>query len=423
MKKHCWFLAFCLLSVTPAFAAALQPATVSLSFDKVPVMQFVQATFKELLGSQYVVDPALVDDARRISIQVKDLPRGQVRPFVSRLLASSGIAVEERDGIEYIIPLRQASQSAQEPAGASNRPVQPVAQPQAAISPLESKLLPPVTPVEKPVPVSQLYSPRSRSVGQLQVIANSLLSTTYKDVESVVLTGTEERVNMVRKLLEQYDQRPAEVMIRAVVYEFTDTANDGFNFFAAINALSGKLNIEVGVANPLQSVISFKNTTLNAIVSAISSDSRFKLVTSPLLRVQHGNRGRLTVGSETPVLDSVQLDKNGNSVQSVQYRAAGVILDVLPTVMQDRVEMTLNAEVSSFTSTTTSSINSPTLLKRSFTSTVGIDPGDLIVMGGLDEEKSTDSRTGFSFLPSWSRSHNSDTTKTQILMVMEVKKL
>jgi type II secretory pathway component GspD/PulD (secretin) len=404
-------------------AGAQMPERVSLAFDRVPVMQFVEATFRGLLGAQYVIDPALVDDSRRITIHVKDLPRDEVRPFVVELLAGSGVAVEQRGGIDYLMPRRAAPVPV---VDASFVPVSSVKPHGVELPPVPGALAE-RPELSKVAPIAadhvEIYSPRWRSSEQLQTIANSLLGSGYKDPDAVILSGSKERVAMVRKLLEDYDERPREVVVRAVLYEYTDSENSGFNFQAVVSALSDKLNISLGPATVLQSFVGFRNTTLNAVVSAVSGDSRFRLVSSPTVRVRHAARARLTVGTETPVLDAVKLDNNGNAVQSVTYRPSGVILDLVPTVLADRVELAVTQELSSFTTTQTSNINSPTLLKRSLATTVSVEGSEIIVLGGLDEDKSTDSRNGFSFLPPFMRSTSSDELKTQILLVMEVQKV
>jgi type II secretory pathway component GspD/PulD (secretin) len=73
--------------------------------------------------------------------------------------------------------------------------------------------------------------------------------------------------------------------------------------------------------------------------------------------------------------------------------------------------------------TTTGVNNSPTLNKREITTQITAKDGDLIVLGGLDEDKSGNDSSGISFLPDWMRSKGSETTKTQILLILQVQRL
>jgi len=424
LKKMIWSLVvgvIIAMMVTSSFAADL-PKTISLNFDRVPVVQFIEATYKNILSEQYVIDSRLVDFPGKVTIQVKDLETSNLKPFLSDLLKSNGILIDVKDNITYFVPYVPGSEQKQV-LSSQNVSIPGVSgvpgHLPGVFSPGQNSAFNSLSSASN----FEIYKPVYRSVDQLQVIANGLLGTTYKGTEFVILAGSEKRVEMVRTLLEQYDSRPAEVLVRAVVYEFTSTDADSVNVSGALSVLAGKLNISIGASNILQNAISFKNTSLTAVVSAVAGDSRFNLVSSPTIRVLHGVRARLTVGSESPVLDSVQMDKNGNAVQSVTYRPSGVILDIQPLIMADRIELDLNQEVSSFTTTQTSTINSPTLLKRSLKTTVGVDPGELIVLGGLDEDKSNASRNGLIFMPEWLRFRAHDASKTQILMVLEVQRL
>lgn len=405
-----------------ANAANKLPPTISFNYDRVSVVQFIEVTYKSLLGQQYVIDPQLVDDSSKITMQVKDLQTEKLPSFLESMLLSAGITVQMKDGITYFIPSSKLASSKQN---------------QTIPTTLNSNNLPPSLPIsidhktvfeqvnEQPEMINktEIYSPKYRSVNQLQDIANNLMGTQFKDTESVFLVGTQKKIESVKKLLEQYDAVPGEVLVRARVYEFTDTFSDGFNAGGAITSLLSKLNVSGGSLAAMQNLASIKSATLQSVVSAVSGDSRFNLVSSPTIRVKHGESARLTIGSETPVLSSIQSDKNGNPIQSIIYRQSGVILDLKPMIMMNRIELDVNQEVSSFTKTNTSGIDSPTLLKRSLHSVIGVDSGDLVMLGGFDEDKGGDSKSGLSFLPDFFKTKSLDKSKTQILLVMEVKKL
>jgi hypothetical protein len=47
--------------------------------------------------------------------------------------------------------------------------------------------------------------------------------------------------------------------------------------------------------------------------------------------------------------------------------------------------------------------------------------GDVVIIGGLTENKESGSNVGFSFLPDWMRS--STASKSEILLVLQINKL
>ncbi|MNR65588.1 hypothetical protein D3C85_1886960 [compost metagenome] len=54
---------------------------------------------------------------------------------------------------------------------------------------------------------------------------------------------------------------------------------------------------------------------------------------------------------------------------------------------------------------------------------ISVDPGELIILGGLDQNRQTDVERGFSFLPKFMRSSSSEKTNTQVLVVLQVQRV
>ncbi|WP_312588148.1 type II secretion system protein GspD [Comamonas terrigena] len=129
--------------------------------------------------------------------------------------------------------------------------------------------------------------------------------------------------------------------------------------------------------------IQLKNTALDAVYSMLEADSRFKMILSPSLRIQSGARGVFSVGQDVPVLGALSFPQGaGQGVQSVEYRSSGVIFDIKPTVRNAVIELALSQQLSDFIKTTTGVNNSPTLTKRELKTIVGLQDGDVIVLGG-----------------------------------------
>lgn len=412
--------------------AQTPPASLSLNFDKVPVLQLLQATYRNMLGKNYIIDPALSGHGRVVTLSVKDLPKDQLKPTVDALLRESGISVKEVGGISYFY---QSGKSQAGLAGdvALDIPLPPIPH-DGTPSPGQIGANPTVGQSGAVAGVMQaavmdyeetrFYEPRYRVPDQLQAIANTMLGTQFAPSDKVTLAGTPERVEKVAKLLDQYDTLPPEIVAKALVFEFSDSSNEGSGFQLALNVLAGKLSIGLGGAlSPGENFARFKNQTIEAVLSAVSGDGRFKLQSAPSIRVKDGAKGRITVGADVPVLSEAQLDKNGNPVQSVQYRTSGVIFDIAPRIMRERIELNLSQQLSNFQQTSTSKINSPTLTKREVSTVVGIESGDMIVLGGLDETKDTETRQGLSFLPGFLGTTKTENSKSQVLVVLQVTKI
>ena len=86
-------------------------------------------------------------------------------------------------------------------------------------------------------------------------------------------------------------------------------------------------------------------------------------------------------------------------VNTVEYRQTGVSLEVKPRInASGMVSMDIVQEVSNVTTTTTSTIDSPTIQNRSLLSTVTIESGETVMLGGLIRETASDGKSGLPLL-------------------------
>ena len=124
-----------------------------------------------------------------------------------------------------------------------------------------------------------------------------------------------------------------------------------------------------------------------------------------------------------PTLGDIQLDNKGNTSQAVVYRPSGVILDVVPRVVRgtngSRVEAVIKAQVSSFVATTNGVNGSPKLSKREVQTVQLLDDGEVLVLGGLNTSKTTNSTATFLGLP-FGHGHQADSTELLLILTASV---
>jgi type II secretory pathway component HofQ len=63
------------------------------------------------------------------------------------------------------------------------------------------------------------------------------------------------------------------------------------------------------------------------------------------------------------------------------------------------------------------------LTKRDLKTSISVNDGDLIVLGGLAENKDSDSRDGPSFLPHFLQTTGKDQSQSEIFLVLQVKRI
>lgn len=452
---RCLVLAISLL-VNSVFAG-----DIALNFKEVPVNKLTEAVIKGFLNQDYVISPEAAGADSKISLSVSGLDRDGVKFQLDQVLASVGLQLAERRGVLYV---------------EKRRSEQPVLEPQAAAAvrpdgvpflPSSIRMAPSVAESSMdglPNDDVHVYFPKYRSaeylalavrasgarlIGQQQVGQQAVMqqympgmvsAMPVQQIQPMAAQGVQSGPSMARdvlmfsgsvkvlekadKLIGQLDRPSVAVQLRGVVLEVTDSTESVRSFNAALNLLGGKIGATLEEpAFSMGAAVLLKWPSLSVVLKLLEGDSRFRYLAEPSLRVVDGETAKITVGQEVPTRGAVSTDRNGNTLQSVEYRTSGLVFDVTPQVYESILRLKINQQVSTFQQTTTSGIDSPTLLKREAQTVVQAEDGELIAIGGLDESTNSASNSGLPFLPQWMRSKNDNTRKTQVLLLLEVKKV
>jgi type II secretory pathway component GspD/PulD (secretin) len=417
-------------AVAPAKPAPV-PEKFSLVFTSVKLNEFTRLVVSEVMQRGYVFSVDFAADQQLVSVDLRNTRKDAAEKLLRDLLDEHGYTVIDRVGF-----LKVVKRDAKEDKPEDVSPVffyRPKFRSVSYITDLVGMLFDKgrfsfqrgiksaAAPIPTPQP-GQKQPQQGKGSGPLDS-GTSAQSLIDKDQDAFIFEGSALEIAKLQKLLNQVDVPTGEVLVRAYVYEVATNAKEGTAFGLALNLLQGKLGLVLGGAQNLANSVSFKSASIDAIFSALSSDSRFKVVSSPSLRVQSGNTARFSVGSETPVLGAVSYPQNGQPVQSVEYRTAGVIMELKPQVRDSQIELAITQQISSFIPTTTGVNQSPTLLKREISTSVGLGSDDVVLLGGLDEEKTSSDSTGLSFLPSVLHSKGQEGSKTEIVLVLHVQKI
>jgi len=381
--------------------------SISLSFQEIPVVKLAEATYKSILKKDYILSPEVINAPEKITLSVT-VDRQDLPDTIEQVLKSAGIKVEEKNDVFWIskipaLPL---------PAEISKGPAQN--QTSTKIPDATTLVNAAKEAQNKPQEVF-LYHPMYRKLDDLKNIAGKLATVVAME-DSLIFTGEPQKLDVVRMLLNEYDKKRDEVLAKVTVVEYSNDSDNGAGFFGALHLLGKTLNFQAGDSGTLDSFFRFKNNTIEAVLSVINQDSHFHVVSTSNLRIASGKTGKLSVGQEVPTLGKNDYDEKGNPVQSVFYREAGLIVNLTPTIVKDTVYTDITHEVSDFLVTKTSNIDSPSITKRSFSTNFSCDFGEIVFLGGLDEEKKNEANSG---LFGFTFSQQKIESKTIIFLILE----
>lgn len=408
--------------------------SVNLSFDRVPIIEFVNLIYGDILKQNFALDPAIVAKAETVTVHFQnDMDKVKVESYVKTLLESVGVAVKKMPGYVLIKPLDKSDKDIDEEIFCYRPRYRSVAYLKGLVSGFFGKqqlslqsqntrgaIVPRDAVRQDSLPIVNQPAALPPSSSQLGGAASS-------EADVFVYQGSQREIERLGKLLAQVDTPSGEVIVKGVVYEVSASTSDKTAIGLAVSLISGHLNIVGGVASSLGNAVTFNKSVaaggLDAIYSALSVDSRFRALSSPVLRAVSGDTARFSAGADVPVQGIATLDKNGNMITSTEYKPSGVILDISPRILGEVINLRVRQQLSNFVQTTTGVNSSPTLLKREISTSVGAQDGDIIILGGLAEEKTSDDSNGLSFLPDWLRSAGKTSSKTEVVLVLQVNKI
>lgn len=206
----------------------------------------------------------------------------------------------------------------------------------------------------------------------------------------------------LERFLKEIDVAPDQVMIEVTIAEVTlnDTLKFGVEWFFR-NANQTYTLAKTGEVSSQFPGFAFTYTVpdIDVAISALGALTDIEVISAPKLLTLDNKAATLQVGDQVPIVTQTATgirDANDPAiVNSVQFRDTGIVLRVTPRIGKSgMVFVDVNQEVSSAIPTTTSGIDSPTIQQRKLSTTVAVQDGDGIALGGLIRESGSYSDSG-----------------------------
>lgn len=228
---------------------------------------------------------------------------------------------------------------------------------------------------------------------------------------ALVILATEPQYRQVKSALRKLDVVPLQVLIEATLADvtLTDELAYGVEWFftnsvgdnTAVTRLGGT---EIVPPNPFAgftfSIVDAAGA-VKALLRALATERKLDILASPSLMVLNNQAANINIGDEVGVVTQQQQSTLGTSniINSVQRQQTGVILTVTPRVNQGGlVIMEIIQNVSNVVPETLTAQFGPTIQNREITSTVAVQSGETLVLGGLIREANTFNESGIPIL-------------------------
>ena len=135
------------------------------------------------------------------------------------------------------------------------------------------------------------------------------------------------------------------------------------------------------------------NGIFGAIINAVKSDTESNLLSTPSVMTLDNQKASILVGQQVPVTTGEALSQNfDNQFRTVQRQDVGIKLEVKPQINTGgAIKLFLKQEVSSVAGPVSTSNSDLIINKREIETTVTVDDGEILALGGLldDNERKT----------------------------------
>jgi len=214
-------------------------------------------------------------------------------------------------------------------------------------------------------PVSAAAQPSTGGYIQADPAANAL-----------IITAPEPLFRELRAVVELLDTRRAQLYVESLVVE-VDAAK------ALDIGLQWKQIFSISQS-------SLATLTLGNVASALESMSGTNILSTANVVTLDNEEAKIVVGQNVPfVTGSYTTGSSANPFQTVERKDVGITLRIRPQIGQNgSIRMTIFQESSSVSSTATPGTSNagPATNKRSIESTVMVNDGKIVVLGGLIED-------------------------------------
>jgi general secretion pathway protein D len=135
------------------------------------------------------------------------------------------------------------------------------------------------------------------------------------------------------------------------------------------------------------------NAIFGAIINAVKADTESNILSTPSVMTLDNQEAKILVGQEIPITTGQALSTNfDNAFRTVQRQNVGIQLEVKPQINAGgAIKLFIRQEVSSIAGPVSARDSDLILNKREIETTVSVDDGEIIALGGLldDNERRT----------------------------------
>ncbi len=257
------------------------------------------------------------------------------------------------------------------------------------------------TPGPELLPEAAIQEARrqARMAGKIRIVPD-------ERTNALIIKATSRDYEGVKEILKKLDITPKQVIIEAFIAEVTLTDSFASSVEQFLRAGEVILQSSFGLAGPLPApgFLSSSGFTFafvdrdkfSLFLNMIAAHTKINTVASPHILTLDNKQARIQIGQEVPIVTGTQstvtaVSGGGSDLfQTIQQKDIGRILMIRPHVNEKR-QVTLDIELEAIDtiSTSTGDIGSSSFSKRTVQTSVIVEDGQSILIGGIISKNKT----------------------------------
>ncbi|MDD5009407.1 MAG: secretin N-terminal domain-containing protein [Syntrophorhabdaceae bacterium] len=242
-------------------------------------------------------------------------------------------------------------------------------------------------------------------------------------INSIIILSTPEDYQTIKETIANIDIIPRQVVIEGIIAQvnLTDNMSLGLAYRFKTQISFGKSGISGDIGINADTLANYGSTDptlkpsgtgfnyvgfdernqIRAYINALVNDSKGKLLAAPHILVSDNREARIQVGQQVPIVTSETFGSTTVAPQrTIEYKDIGIILKVKPQINDSGlIALELSQEVSTFdTIQLTASEKQIIVNKTEAATSLAVQDGQTIIIGGLIREDTTNSQVGVPFL-------------------------
>ncbi len=214
------------------------------------------------------------------------------------------------------------------------------------------------------------------------------------NANTLLLSASPRYFETIAEMIRELDQPPPQVLIQVLLVEISldDTLDFGMDWDVRLSPGGTSINVgtDFGIATDIGKSgfnLAISSSDLGFFLRALQAQGRLEVLSRPQILASDNQQASIEIGESVPFIRDSRITEQGTTLNTIQYEPVGILLTVTPRINPDGfVRMEVIPEISSLSESTvqiSEGLNASIINKRTARTTVSVQDGHTVIIGGL----------------------------------------